>query len=87
MPLLVRPLYQRSEGRDEELWCLVFDTDADRLFIEHEQRRGDMRGQGYGTSVDEIDVVEFLSKRGPGHQELVRLLSRMFEEQKEPADA
>jgi len=87
MPVLVKPLYQRSEGRDEERWCLVFDTVANRLFIEHEQRQGDMRGQGYGTSVDEVDVTEFLNERGPGHQELVRLLARMFEDHREPADA
>jgi hypothetical protein len=87
MPVLVKPLYQRSEGRDEERWCLVLDTDAKRLFIEHEQRQGDMRGQGYGTSIDEIEVGKFLNERGPGHQELMRLLGRIFEDHKEPADA
>jgi len=87
MPLLVRPLYQRSEGRDEERWCLVFDTEANRLFVEHEQRRGDMRGRGYGTDVDQIDVGEFLNERGPGHDELIRLLTRLFKEQNEAADA
>jgi hypothetical protein len=33
MPVLVKPLYQRSEGRDDERWCLVLDTDANRLFV------------------------------------------------------
>lgn len=87
MSMLVKPLYQRSEGRDDERWCLVFDTEANRLFVEHEQTRGDMRGAGYATSIDEIDITDFLNQRGPGHQELVRLLGRMFEEQREPADA
>jgi len=87
MPMLVKPLYQRSEGRDEERWCLVFDTDAGRLFIEHEQTRGDMHGRGYSTEIDEIDVTKFLNERGPGHQELARLLRGMFEDQREPADA
>ena len=87
MPLLVRPLYQRNEGRDQDRWCLVFDTDARRLFIEHEQRRGDMRGQGYGTDVDQIDVSEFLNEGGPGHDELIRLLTGLFEAQREAADA
>ena len=73
--------------RDEDRWCLVFDTDASRLFVEHEQRRGDMRGRGYGTDIDEIDVTEFLHERGPGHDELIRLLSGLFEEQREAADA
>ena len=87
MPRLVKSLYQRSEGRDEDRWCLVFDTDASRLFVEHEQRRGDMRGRGYGTDVDEIDVTEFLNERGPGYDELIRLLSGLFEEQREAEDA
>jgi hypothetical protein len=87
MPTLVKPLYQRNEGRDEERWCLLFDTEGSRLFIEHEQTRGDMRGPGYSTAIDEIDITKFLNERGPGHQELLRLLGRMFEDQREPADA
>jgi hypothetical protein len=87
MPRLVRPLYQRSEGRDEDRWCLVLDTDANRLFVELEQTRGDMRGRGYGTDIDEIDVTEFLNERGPGHDELIRLLSGLFEKQREAEEA
>jgi hypothetical protein len=60
MPLLRKPLYQRSEGADEDRWRLVFDTDASRLFVEHEKTRGDMRGSGYGTDIDELDVATFL---------------------------
>lgn len=87
MPLLTKPLYQRSEGRDEERWCLVFDTDASRLFVEYEQTRGDMHGRGYATDIDEIEVADFLRERRPGHQELMRLIGRMFEDQKEALDA
>lgn len=87
MPLLVRPLYQRSEAADEDRWCLVFDTDARRLFVEHEQRRGDAGGPGYATHIDEIEINEFLAERGPGHPELVRLLAKAFDEHREPADA
>jgi hypothetical protein len=32
-------------------------------------------------------VTEFLNNRGPGYEELMRLLSRIFEDQKESADA
>src|SRR5258706_16258861 len=56
MPHLRRPLYQRSDGADEDCWRLVFDTDARRLFVEHEAKRGDMRGSGYGIHTDEIDI-------------------------------
>jgi hypothetical protein len=85
MPLLRKPLYQRSEGTDEDRWRLVFDTDANRLFVEHEKTRGDMRGSGYGTDIDEMDVAAFLSERGQGQHELVQLLGTLFEDRKEAA--
>jgi hypothetical protein len=80
MPQLTRPLYQRSEGGDEDRWRLVFDTDTRRLFVEHEKRRGDTRGAGYATSTDEIDVAAFLSQRGQGQRELVQVLKILFED-------
>jgi hypothetical protein len=85
MPLLRKPLYQRSEGSDEDRWRLVFDTDANRLFVEHEKMRGDMRGSGYGTDIDELDVATFLNERGQGQHELVRLLGTLFEVRKDAA--
>jgi hypothetical protein len=85
MPLLRRPLYQHSEGADEDRWRLAFDTDTNRLFVEHERKRGDMRGPGYATNTDEIDVAAFLNERGPGQRELVRLLGTLSEDCKEAA--
>jgi len=80
MPLLRKPLYQRSEGRDEDRWRLAFDTDTRRLFVEHETTRGDMRGSGYNTNTDEIDVADFLRESGEGPRELVQLLGALFED-------
>jgi hypothetical protein len=80
MSLLRRQLYQRSEGTDEDRWRLVFDTDANRLFVEHEEKRGDMRGPGYGVNTDEIDIDAFLNEPGHGQRELRRLLGSLFEE-------
>jgi len=79
MPLLRKPLYQRSEGSDEDRWRLAFDTDTQRLFVEHEMTRGDMRGSGYATNTDEIDVAEFLGEDSEGQRELVQLLAKLFE--------
>ena len=80
MSLLRKPLYQRNEGADEDLWRLAFDTDTNRLFVEHENKRGDMRGAGYATSIDEIDLAVFFGERGPGQRELTRLLKGLFED-------
>jgi hypothetical protein len=85
MPRLRRPLYQRNEGVDENRWRLVFDTDANRLFVEHEKQRGDTRGSGYGIDTDEIDVDAFLNEPGPGQHELVELLGSLFEDRKDAA--
>jgi hypothetical protein len=84
MPLLRKPLYQRTEGADEDRWRLAFDTDTNRLFVEHEKKRGDMRGCGYGTDTDEMDVAAFLNEPGQGRQqgqhELMQLLRTFFED-------
>jgi hypothetical protein len=89
MPLLRKPLYQISDGPDEDRWRLAFDTDTRRLFVEHEKTRGDMRGFGYSTETDELEVTDYLSENGQdqdqGQHELVRLLGALFEE--EHADA
>jgi hypothetical protein len=83
MSLLRKPLYQRTEGADEDRWRLAFDTDTNRLFVEHEKKRGDMRGSGYGTDTDEMDIAAFLNQRGQGQHELMQLLSTLFEDCKD----
>jgi hypothetical protein len=86
MPLLRRPLYQRNDGADEDRWGLVFDTDANRLFVEHEKQRADMRGNGYGIDTDETDVTAFLNAQGPGRHELIQLLGSLFKDHNEAAN-
>jgi hypothetical protein len=78
MSLLRRPLYQRSEGADYDRWRLAFDTETNRLFVEHEQKRGDLRGAGYATETDEIELAEFLEQPGEGREQLVKLLETLF---------
>ncbi len=80
MPLLRKPLYQRNDGADEDRWRLVLDTDVNRLFVEHEQTRGEMRGSGYSTSTDEMEVTAFLKEPGQGQYELMRLLRALFDD-------
>jgi hypothetical protein len=86
MPLLKRPFFQRNEGVDEDRWRLAFDTDASRLFVEHEKTRGDMRGSGYSTQTDEIDMAAFLGEHGEGQRELMQLLGMLFEDRKDASN-
>ena len=85
MPLLRRPLYQRTEGANEDRWRLAFDTDTNRLFVEHEQTRADMRGSGYGSTTDELDVAAFLNECGQGQHALMQLLETLFEDRQDAA--
>ena len=81
MARLTKPLYQINDGRDEDRWRLVFDTETRRLFVEHEMTRGDMRGRGYSIETDELELAEYFSEDGPGQHELVRLLGALFQEE------
>ena len=85
MPLLRKPFYQRNEGADEDRWRLAFNTDTSRLFVEHEKTRGDMRGSGYSTQTDEIEMAAFLGEHGEGQHELTQLLGMLFEDHKDAA--
>jgi hypothetical protein len=78
MSLLRRPLYQCSEGADDDRWRLALDTETGRLFVEHEKRRGDFRGAGYAIETDEIELAEFLMQPSQGREELVKLLETLF---------
>ena len=82
MPVFRKPLYQRADGADDDRWRLAFDTDAGRLFIEHEITRGDSRGQGYSTWTEDVELTAFLNERGndEAQRELMVLLARLFEE-------
>ena len=85
VPLLAKPIYQINDGRDEDRWRLVLDTETRRLFVEHEKTRGDMRGRGYSIETCELELAEYFLENGPGQLELVRLLGALFEQ--ELADA
>ncbi len=82
MPLLCKALYQRTEGGDEDRWRLAFDTEAKRLFVEHEIKRGDTRGRGYSAHTDEHEIGAFLNAEGEEapQRELMRVLTSLFEE-------
>ncbi|MCA6106662.1 hypothetical protein [Bradyrhizobium cenepequi] len=87
MSLLRRPLYQRSEGADEDRWRLAFDTETSRLFVEHEKKRGDFRGTGYAVETDEIKLAEFLKQPSEAREQLMTLLETLFADVSRPAAA
>ena len=86
MAVLKRLLHQRATGpvgNDEDWWRLVFDTDAGRLYVEHEWEHTDVRGLGVSNkSIEQIDIESFLLQPGQSaaHRELCSLLERLFED-------
>jgi hypothetical protein len=87
MPLLRKELHKRVKGslaNDEDWWRLVFDTDAKRLYVEHEWSHVDLGANGRADSGKaETDIATFLAQGGEGapQRELAQLLHRLFEEE------
>ena len=86
MPLLKKEFYKPVKGplaNDEDWWRLVFDTDAKRLYVEHEWSYMDIgRGGKCDSGKSETEISEYLKQAGnpwPHQKELVRLISTVFE--------
>jgi hypothetical protein len=84
MPMLKKEFYRTATGpvaNDEDWWRLVFDTDARRLYVEHEWAYVDVRKGGRGDDGKvEIEINEFLNKADwPAQRELLKLIRGLFE--------
>ncbi len=77
MPLKVRELYRSPNG---DRWCLARDPGSDRVFIRHEPNLPS------GGKSSNISIDDFLTRggHGPEHQELLRLIGTLLD-QEEPA--
>jgi hypothetical protein len=85
MPLLKREFHRRAKGpvmNDEDWWRLVFDTDAKRLYVEHEWAHTDVRkGSSADSGTAEFEISAFLNEpsHGAAQRQLLRLLTNLFE--------
>ncbi len=71
MAILEREFYRSARGpapADEDAWRLVFDQNAERLFVRHEWHATGHAG------VDEFTVAVFLTQRGAAPEALLALL-------------
>ena len=93
MPVLKRQLSGRqggAHGRDRDWWRLVYDTDAKRLYVEHEWSYFD---EGRPSSPDggtaEMEIAAYLAEGGSsrGQRELDRLLRVLLAERLIPAQS
>ncbi len=80
MPSATRELYSSANG---DRWDLVRDTGSGRVFIRHQPNASS------GGRASEIGIGQFLSRggQGPEHQELLRLIGTLVEEEDTPAAA
>ena len=84
MAKLTRPLHELVRGghmENEDWWRLVFDTEAKRLFIEHEWNHTDMwRASRSNNGAAEFDINAFLAEgEAPAQAELLRVIESLFE--------
>ena len=72
MSLQARELYSSANG---DRWSLVRDSGTGRVFVRHEPNRPS------GGQTSEIEIGEFLARRGAGpeYQELLRLIGTLVE--------
>jgi hypothetical protein len=85
MPLLRKTLHQSATdpaSGEEEWWRLVFDTEANRLYIVHEWERTDRRdANASDRGSEQVDIGSFLAEPGQhaAHRELRSLIDKMFD--------
>jgi hypothetical protein len=81
MSKLTRQLLKLAKGGNEEWWRLVFDTEAQRLYIEHEWSHTDPWPASRSKSgTAEFDINGFLAEgEAPAQAELQRIIESLFE--------
>ena len=74
-------LLKLAKGGNEEWWRLVFDTEAQRLYIEHEWSHTDAwRASRSKSGTAEFDINGFLAEgEAPAQAELQRIIESLFE--------
>jgi hypothetical protein len=80
MAKLTRQLHKLAKGGNEEWWRLVFDTKAQRLYIEHEWSHTDTwRASRSKSGTAEFDINSFLAEgEAPAQAELQRIIESLF---------
>ena len=86
MALLKRELYRQVKGPEvthADRCTLVFDTDAENLYVEREVAHLDASVDGaIEIQTATMDIADYLKQGGQtaGHRELWRLLRSLFKE-------
>jgi hypothetical protein len=80
MAKLTRQLHKLTKGGNEECWRLVFDTETQRLYIEHEWSHTDeWRASRSSSGTAEFDIDGFLAEgEAPAQAELQRIIESLF---------
>jgi hypothetical protein len=83
MAKLTRLLHERVKGahmENEDWWRLAFDTEAKRLYIEHEWSHRDVwRASRSNSGTAEFDINGFLAEgEAPAQAELLQIIESLF---------
>jgi hypothetical protein len=84
MAKLTRLLHERAKGahkENEDWWSLVFDTEAKRIYIEHEWSHKDTwRTARSNSGTAEFEINGFLAEgEALAQVELLRIIESLFE--------
>jgi hypothetical protein len=83
MMLLRRPLYQRTEGADDDRWLLVFDTDAKPVIVEQRKQARRHAWVRLRIKTEETELAAFVETSE--QHKFFQLLSRVFGARKDSA--
>ena len=85
MAKLTRPLHELVRGahmENKDWWRLAFDTEAKRLYVEHEWNHTDtwLRPARSNSGSAEFDINSFLAEgEAPAQAELLQIIEGLFE--------
>ncbi len=87
MAQLTRLLHERVKGphkENKECWRLAFDTEAKRLYIEHEWSHADMwRDARSNSGSVEFEINAFLAEgEEPAQAELMQVIESLFKKER-----
>ena len=78
---LLHEVVRGTQKENKEWWRLAFDTEAQRLYVEHEWCHTDMwRVSRSNAGTTEFDINGFLAEgEAPAQAELMRIIESLFE--------
>lgn len=85
MPTLKRKQIHQtasSMGNNEDWWTLIFDSESNSIYVEHEWSYTPLGGGSTDSGKENFSIEEFLNQGGnrSEHRQLIEMIESMFQE-------